>query len=100
MEDLAIQQLSRQTFTCSKLTIKTLKQRKKNIKATSFTFLNVFIGNFEHNSYFFSSVSNSVCKTMSVITTMIATPTVTKTKTMLATMTKSCLCFNLKPKQL
>ena len=100
MEDLAIQQLSRQTFTCSKLTIKTLKQHKKNIKANSFTFLCVFISNFEHNSYFFSSVSNSVCKhtlfslnmttimvvTMTtyvnatVITTMIATPTITKTK--------------------
>ena len=42
--------------------MKTLKQRKKNIKANSFKFLSVFIGNFEHNSYFLSSFSNSVCK--------------------------------------
>ena len=95
-----MQKLSRLTFTCSKLAIKTPKQRKKNNKATSFTFLRVFIGNFEHNSYFLSSVSNSVCRhtlfslnvatimavTMTtyvnttVITTMTATPTITKTK--------------------
>ena len=39
---------------CSKLTIKTLKQRKKRAsKRPHFLFFSVFIVNFEHNSYFF-----------------------------------------------
>ena len=93
MEDLALQQLSRQIFTCSKSTIEALKQRKKNIKATPFTFLSVFIGNFEQNPYFFSSVSNSVCKhtpfSLNMTTIMIVTTTTyvntTVIKTMIAT---------------
>ena len=43
LKNLAVQQLSRKTFTCSKLTIKILKQRKKNIKGNSFTFPSVFM---------------------------------------------------------
>ena len=38
LKKLAVQQLYRQTFNCSKLAIKTLKQHKKNIKVNSFTF--------------------------------------------------------------
>ena len=51
----------------------------KAIKATSFTFLKVFIGNFNHNSYFFSIVSNAVCKhtpfSLNMTTIMVVTTT-------------------------
>ena len=36
-----------------KVNNKNTKTTKKNINATSFTFLSVFISNFEHNSYSF-----------------------------------------------
>ena len=84
MEGVATQQLSRQTFTCSKLTIKTLKQHKKNTKANLFTFLSVFIGSFEHNNMAKMAAIMVVAMTTyvntTVIKTMIATPTIAKTK--------------------
>ena len=84
-----------------KVNNKTLKRRTKNIKATSFTFLRVFIGNFQHNSYFltfiilsyFSSACNAVCKhtpfSLNMYTIMAVTTSTyvntTVIKTMVAT---------------
>ena len=72
---------------------KTLKQSKKSIKATLVTFLRVFIGNLEHNSYFFPSVSNAVCKHTHFNLSMTAIMVVTTTTYVNITVIKAMIAI-------